>query len=107
MAEENDSVKIAEAGKSAAKSLTKEQIKGMSKYKAQQILNAKDPELLKKIEFEVAEKAKLLKKKIMIGGFVIAAIIIVAIVYAEMKKRETKPSNKYSFQSQPTSVVPV
>lgn len=86
MSENNDSVKIAEAGKKSTKSLTKEQIKGMSKYKAQQILNDKDPELLKQIEAEVAEKAKDLKKKIMFAGFIIAAVIVGAIVYNEMNK---------------------
>ena len=63
MPENNDSMKIAEAGKKVTKSLTKEQIKGMSKYKAQQILNDKDPELLKQIEAEVAEKGSTTKTK--------------------------------------------
>ncbi|MCM8533430.1 MAG: hypothetical protein NE330_19845 [Lentisphaeraceae bacterium] len=98
MPENNDSVKIAEAGKKKAKSLSKEQIKGMSKYKAQQILNEKDPDLVKKIEFEVAERAKQLKKKIMIAGFVVAVAVVVAIIYNQMKKNETvSPSDKYSL----------
>ena len=97
MPENNDSVKIAAAGKEETKSLSKEQIKSMSKYKAQQILNEKDPDLLKKIELEVAERAKQLKKRIMIGGFIVAAAVVVAIIYNEMKKNEVvKPSEKYS-----------
>lgn len=89
MPENNEPMKIAEAGKKSTKSLTKEQIKGMSKYKAQQILNDKDPELLKQIEAEVAEKAKDLKKKIMVIGFVVAAIIVAAIIYNELNKKGT------------------
>ncbi|MCM8537752.1 MAG: hypothetical protein NE334_17555 [Lentisphaeraceae bacterium] len=100
MPENNDSVKIAEAGKKSAKSLSKEQIKGMSKYKAQQILNEKDPDLVKKIELEVAERAKQLKKKIMIAGFVVAVAVVLGIIYMQMKKNETvNPSDKYSLIS--------
>ena len=89
MPENNDSVKIAEAGKKVTKSLTKEQIKGMSKFKAQQILNDKDPELLKQIEAEVAEKAKDLKKKIMVAGFIIAAVIVGIITYNQLNKQSS------------------
>lgn len=98
MPENNDSMKIAEAGKKVTKSLTKEQIKGMSKYKAQQILNDKDPGLLKQIEAEVAEKAKDLKKKIMIAGFIIAAILVAFIVMNEMNKSDNADSNLQSGQ---------
>ena len=75
----------------------------MSKYKAQQILNDKDPELLKQIEAEVAEKAKDLKKKIMVIGFIVAAIIVGAIIYNEMNKSDSdevpaSPSNEQVYQ---------
>jgi len=68
--------------------LSKEQIKGMSKFKAQQILNDKDPELLKKIEHEVAEQAKVIKKRVMVAGFIIAVAVVAVIIYGELKAKE-------------------
>jgi hypothetical protein len=84
---ENENNTVAAAGKEGKKKpLTKADIKGMSKYQAQQILNEKDPEILNKIEAEVAAKAAVMKKKIMIIGFVIMVIAVGAIVYMELKK---------------------
>ena len=84
---ENENETVAAAGKEEKKKpLTKADIKGMSKYEAQQILNEKDPEILNKIEAEVAARAAVLKKKIMIVGFVIMVIAVGAIIYMELKK---------------------
>jgi hypothetical protein len=77
---------VATAGKEKKKTLTKSDIKGMSKYQAQKILNERDPEMLNKIEKEVAEKAASLKKKIMFVGFIIMAAAVSFIIYNEMQK---------------------
>jgi hypothetical protein len=97
MSENSDSIKIAEAGKeSSEKRLSKHDIKGMSKYKAQKILNEKDPQLLDKIEAEVAEKARIIKKRVMIAGLIIAAIVVGLIIYGEMNKNSVRPSRPFS-----------
>ncbi len=77
---------VAAAGKEKKQSLSKADIKGMSKFQAQQILNEKDPDLLNKIEKEVAEKAAVLKKKIMFVGFIIMAAAVGFIIYIEMNR---------------------
>ena len=87
MPEDDETKTVAAAGKEGKKKpLTKADIKGMSKYEAQQILNEKDPEILNKIEAEVAARAAVLKKKIMIVGFVIMVAAVGAIIYMELKK---------------------
>ena len=50
----------------------------MSKYRAQQILSEKNPEMLQKIEAQVAAQAAAIKRKVMIIGFV---IIVAAVAY--------------------------
>lgn len=62
-------------------SLSKAEIKSMSKFKAQEILKKQNPDLINKIEKEVAEQADALKKKIMLTGFVLMAIVVAFIVY--------------------------
>ena len=62
-------------------SLSKAEIKAMSKFKAQEILKKQNPDLINKIEKEVAEQADALKKKIMLTGFVLMAIVVAFIVY--------------------------
>ena len=85
MAEENDNATVADAGKQKKKrKLSQEEVKGMSKYKAQEILNSRDPEILNQIEREVAARAAVLKKKIMIAGFIIMAIAVGIAVYIRM-----------------------
>ena len=83
---ENKTDTVAAAGKEKKKPLTKADIKGMSKFKAQQIINEKDPELLKKIEMEVTAKAAVLKKKIMFVGFIIMVAAVGFIMYVEMNR---------------------
>jgi hypothetical protein len=83
---ENKTDTVAAAGKEKKKSLTKAEIKGMSKFEAQKILNEKDPELLNKIEQEVSAKAAVLKKKIMFVGFIIMAAAVGFIIYIEMNR---------------------
>jgi hypothetical protein len=61
--------------------LSKAEIKSMSKFKAQEILKKQNPDLINKIEKEVAEQADALKKKIMLTGFVLMAIVVAFIVY--------------------------
>ena len=100
-----ESFKIAEDGKTRTKSLTKEQIKGMSKYKAQQILNEQDPQLIEKIEAEVAEHARQLKARIMIIGFILAVGVVAAIIYYEIKKKEEAKSPSSRFASIPQTVT--
>ena len=77
---------VAAAGNEKKKSLTKSDIKGMSKYQAQQILNERDPEMLNKIEREVAAQAASMKRKIMVIGFMIMVAAVSFIIYNEMKK---------------------
>jgi len=77
---ENKDGTIASSGKSsgAKAPLSKSAIKDMSKHKAQQILRQKNPELLQKIEEEVAAQAASLKRKIMVVGFL---IVVAAVTY--------------------------
>ena len=86
--EESKVTKVAEAGKDKKKPLTKVDIKNMSKLQAQKIINERDPDLLQKIEEEVAAKAKVIKRKVMIAGAVIIVLAVGYIVYNEMQKNK-------------------
>ena len=63
--------------------LSKSEIKNMSKYRAKQILGEKNPEMLQKIEAEVAAQAASIKRKIMFLG----VIIIGAVVFYIFRNR--------------------
>ena len=70
--------KIAADGKNkkAKEPLTKSELKNMSKYRAQQILGEKNPEVLQKIEAEVAAQAASIKRKIMFVSIILIAIAV-------------------------------
>lgn len=101
---ENSSTKVAEAGKEKKKPLSKHDIKSMSKLEAQKIINEKDPDLLQKIESEVAARAKVIKRRVMILGVIIIIIAVGYIIYNEMQKRKKSSS---SLQKSPTSILAV
>ena len=90
---ENSSTKVAEAGKEKKKPLTKNDIKSMSKLEAQKIINEKDPDLLQKIENEVAARAKVIKRRVMILGAIVIVIAVAYIVFNEMQKRKKSSSS--------------
>ena len=69
---------VASSANKAKTTIDKSAIKAMSKHKAQQILRAKNPAMLQKIEEEVAAQAAALKRKIMLVGFV---IVVAAVSY--------------------------
>ena len=73
--------KTTDKSKKNKQPLSKAKIKAMSKFKAQEILKKQNPDLINKIEKEVAEQADALKKKIMLTGFVLMAIVVAFIVY--------------------------
>ncbi|MCM8526084.1 MAG: hypothetical protein NE327_06180 [Lentisphaeraceae bacterium] len=77
---------VAEAGKEKKKPLSKVDIKNMSKLQAQKIINERDPDLLQKIEDEVAAKAKIIKRRVMIMGAIVIVAAIGYIIYNEMQK---------------------
>ena len=77
---------VAEAGKEKKKVMTKVDIKNMSKLEAQKIINERDPDLLQKIEEEVAAKAKVIKRRVMIMGAIVIIAAIGYIIYNEMQK---------------------
>ena len=80
--------KVAEAGKVKKKPMTKMDIKNMSKLDAQRIINEKDPNLLQKIEDEVAAKAKVIKRRVMIVGFIVIIVAVGYIIYNQMQKKK-------------------
>ena len=80
--------KVAEAGKEKKKPISKVDIKKMSKLEAQKIVNEKDPNLLQRIEEEVAAKAKVIKRRVMIMGAIVIVAAIGYIVYNEMQKNK-------------------
>lgn len=87
-----DVTKVAEAGKVKKKPMTKVDIKNMSKLEAQKIINEKDPNLLQRIEDEVAAKAKIIKRRVMILGFVVIVVAVAYIVYNQMQKKKKRAS---------------
>lgn len=101
---ENSSTKVAEAGKEKKKPLTKHDIKSMSKLEAQKIINEKDPDLLQKIENEVAARAKVIKRRVMVLGAIVIVIAVAYIVFNEMQKRKKSSS---SLQKSPTHLMAV
>jgi len=84
--------KVAEAGKVKKKPMTKVDIKNMSKLEAQKIINEKDPDLLQRIEKEVAAKAKVIKRRVMIVGFVVIVLAVGYIIYEQMQKKKKRAS---------------
>jgi len=88
---EDKVTKVAEAGKVKKKSMTKVDIKNMSKLQAQKIINEKDPNLLQKIEDEVAAKAKVIKRRVMLVGFVVIVVAVGYIIYNQMQKKKRAP----------------
>ena len=84
--------KVAEAGKVKKKPMTKVDIKNMSKLEAQKIINEKDPDLLQRIENEVAAKAKVIKRRVMVVGFVVIVVAVGYIVYQQMQKKKKRAS---------------
>ena len=90
--------KVAEAGKEKKKPLTKVDVKSMSKLEAQKIINEKDPNLLQRIEDEVAAKAKVIKRRVMVLGAIVIVAAIAYIIYNESQKN--KRTSSYNHQNQ-------
>ena len=98
---ESGTVTVADAGKEKKKPLTKVDIKNMTKLEAQKIINDKDPDLLQKIEAEVAAKAKVIKRRVMIAGVIVIIIAIGYIIFHEMQKKK-----RASLLNNPLTEIP-
>ena len=75
VSDQGDSVQV------KSSKLSADDIKNMSKYRAQQILRARDPEALERIEQEVEEKVQRIRRRIKIAGWVIVISFVIFLAY--------------------------
>ncbi len=95
-------IKIAESGKTnpEKKTISKEQLRKMTKLQAQKIIKDRDPEMLEKIDREVASKARKIKRVITLIGLLIIIAVISMLVYDYLQNKKRK-----SGQNSPLAMV--